>query len=107
MILNHYNIWLVASVSFFYRCLKLGKYWDRGFFVAGSPYAHYSEGKWINAVDRNFSGTRKFVVGPYKAKYGLGTYGVDPSTKTAWAVVNYSADFAVANDIDPVPRHRK
>ncbi len=65
-----------------------------------------SQGNWINAVSMNFGGTKKFVVGPYKDKYGLGTYGVDPSTKTAWAVINYNADFAVANDIEPVPGKR-
>jgi hypothetical protein len=56
-------------------------------------------GKWVNAVDLNFGGTKKFVLGPYKAGYGLGTFGVDPKTKTAWAVVNYNADFAITNGI--------
>jgi hypothetical protein len=36
------------------------------------------------------------VTGPWKASYGLGTYGVDPGTKTVWAVLNYNADFAAA-----------
>jgi hypothetical protein len=26
----------------------------------------------------------------------LGTYGLDPNTNTAWAVINYNGDFAVA-----------
>ena len=34
--------------------------------------------------------------GPWKPGYDLGTYGVDPGTKTAWAVLDYNADFAVA-----------
>jgi hypothetical protein len=59
--------------------------------------------KWVNAVNENIGGEKKFVVGPYKAEYGLGTYGVDPATKTAWAVLNYNADFAVAMDIEQVP----
>ena len=42
------------------------------------------------------SSIKKFVVGPWKAEYGLGTYGVDPKTNTAWAVINYNSDFAVA-----------
>ena len=65
-----------------------------------------SKGNWVNAVNLNFGGTKKFVVGPYTPKYGLGTYGVDPSSKTAWAVLNYNADFAVANDIEVVPGKR-
>jgi hypothetical protein len=52
------------------------------------------DGKWINAVDLNNGGTKKFVVGPWNPAYALGTYGVDPSTHTAWAVVNYNGDFA-------------
>jgi hypothetical protein len=55
-----------------------------------------SKGKWVNAVDMNYGGVKKFVQGPWKTGYGLGTYGIDPAAKTAWAVINYSADFAVA-----------
>lgn len=55
-------------------------------------------------MDENFGQSRKkFVSGKYKPEYGLETYGVDSSTKTAWAVLNYNADFAVAIDIEPVP----
>lgn len=62
--------------------------------------ATYVDGKWVNAVDQNFGGTKRFVVGPYvEGKYPLGTYGVDPRSKTAWAVLNYNADFAVANGL--------
>lgn len=53
-------------------------------------------GDWINAVDGNSGGTKKFVMGPWKPGYGLGTYGVDPRSKTAWAVINYNSDFAVS-----------
>jgi len=55
-----------------------------------------SSGKWVNAVAMNQGGTARFVQGPWKPGYDLGTYGVDPSTKTAWAVINYNSDFAVA-----------
>jgi hypothetical protein len=55
-----------------------------------------TNGDWINAVDMNRGGSPRFVRGPWKPDYDLGTYGVDPSTKTAWAVINYTADFAVA-----------
>jgi hypothetical protein len=53
-------------------------------------------GDWINAVDMNTGGVKRFVLGPWKSGYALGTYGIDIKTKTAWAVINYNADFAVA-----------
>lgn len=74
-----------------------------GLGYGGIGIATFVDGEWVTAVRENFGGTPKFVVGPYKPKYGLGTYGVDPATKTAWAVLNYNADFAVAMDVEPVP----
>jgi hypothetical protein len=53
-------------------------------------------GDWVNAVDMNFGGAKKFIIGPWKPGYGLGTYGIDLRTHTAWAVINYNGDFAVA-----------
>jgi hypothetical protein len=53
-------------------------------------------GDWVNAVDLNFGGAKKFILGPWKPGYGLGTYGIDLKKKTAWAVINYNGDFAVA-----------
>jgi hypothetical protein len=53
-------------------------------------------GRWVNAVDMNFGGTKKFILGPYKSGYELGTYGADLKTRTVWAVINYNGDFAVA-----------
>jgi hypothetical protein len=50
-------------------------------------------GEWVNAVDRNFGGSKTFKYGPWKASYGLGTYGVDPRTSTVWAVVNRGGEF--------------
>ncbi len=50
---------------------------------------------WVNAVDENIGGTKNFVFGPWEKSYPLGTYGVDPTTHTAWAVLNYNGDFAV------------
>jgi hypothetical protein len=64
-------------------------------------------GNWVNAVDKNYGGEKKFVTGPFKAGYGLGTYGIDPRSRTAWAVVNFDADFAVASGIEPVARRKK
>ncbi len=60
--------------------------------------AQDTDGEWVNAVDLNAGGTTRFVVGSWKPIYGLGTYGVDPAAKTAWAVINYDGTFAVATD---------
>lgn len=54
-------------------------------------------GHWVNAVDRNAGGSKHFVSGPWNSAYKLGTYGVDPASKTVWAVINYNSDFAVAH----------
>jgi len=91
----------VLSMSFdFNRMVHLGN--------GGIGIATFVDGEWVNAVDENYGdGKRKFVVGKYKPKYGIGTYGIDPKTKTAWAVLNYNADFAVVDDIRPVPGHRR
>jgi hypothetical protein len=50
---------------------------------------------WVNAVNLNFNGTKKFIVGPWKATYGLGSYGVDPKTYTVWAVLNHESNFVL------------
>jgi hypothetical protein len=71
---------------------KVHPFGDDGFGVATRD----GDGNWINAVDMNLLGTKKFVLGPWNPSYGMGTYGVDPSTNTAWAVINYNGDFAVA-----------
>jgi hypothetical protein len=55
-----------------------------------------SSGNWTNAVALNVSGTPKFVFGPWTAGATLGSYGVDPDTNTAWAVVNHAGRFAIA-----------
>jgi hypothetical protein len=60
-------------------------------------------GDWVNAVDRNFGGTKNFVAGPWRSGYGLGTYGVDAASQTAWAVLNVNGLFAVSRDIEDVP----
>lgn len=58
-----------------------------------------ASGHWVNAANRNLGGSRSFVFGPWRPGYGLGSYGVDAHTKTAWAVVNYDGDFAVMKSI--------
>jgi hypothetical protein len=55
-----------------------------------------SNGNWSNAVNQNSGGTKNYVYGPWKSSYGLGTYGIDPTTKSAWAVLNYDGVFAIA-----------
>jgi hypothetical protein len=56
----------------------------------------FVDGKWVNAVDENFGGNKKYIQGKYKPEYQLGAFGYDIKSKTAWAVINYNADFAVA-----------
>jgi len=50
-------------------------------------------GLWTNAVNLNTGGVKSFKFGPWQSSYGLGTYGVDPSTSSVWAVVNHQTDF--------------
>jgi len=52
-----------------------------------------TNGKWVNAVDKNIGGVKQFVLGPYDPSYGLGTYGIDTTSGTAWAVLNYNNSF--------------
>lgn len=76
------------------RPMRLGK---GGFGIATRD----DRGNWVDAVDMNTGGTKKSVSGPWNAGYGLGTYGVDPETRTAWAVLNRTGDFAVARTLEP------
>ena len=57
--------------------------------------ARNADGKWVNAVAMNSGGAPKFIAGPWKPEYGFRTYGINPKTKTAWAVIDYNGDFAV------------
>ena len=55
-----------------------------------------ANGNWVNSVDLNSGGTKNFISGAYDASYGLGSYGIDLASNTAWAVVNQTGgDFAV------------
>lgn len=84
----------VFTLSLTYDPREAPKHIEKGSFGLATKDGR---GNWINAVDRNFGGSKKFVRGAWKPEYGLGTYGVDPATKTAWAVINYNSDFAVAS----------
>ena len=55
-----------------------------------------ANGSWVNAVNKDFGGTKAFVQRAWLPSDALGTYGVDPATNTAWAVINHSSEFAVA-----------
>jgi hypothetical protein len=57
--------------------------------------ARTADGNWVNAATLNFGGAPAFVAGAYTTSSALGTYGIDPQTQTAWAVLNYNGDFAV------------
>ena len=74
-----------------------GRLPNGGFGIA----AQDNHGNWVNAVTMNTGGTPDFVSGPWDSSYGLGTYGIDPATKTAWAVLNYEGNFAIDNVIFP------
>lgn len=93
----------VLSISYDERRVRPEHQGSGGFGIAAKDRS----GAWVNAVDLNIGGTKRFVKGSWKPGYELGTYGVDPSSHTAWAVLNYNSDFAVARDIEPVPGHRK
>ncbi len=54
-----------------------------------------AQGNWVNAVTLNFGGAGNPISGPWTEGYPLGSYGFDPNTLTAWAVVNHDSDFAV------------
>jgi hypothetical protein len=54
---------------------------------------------WTLAATKNAGGVvPRFVAGPWSDSYDLGTYGVDTSTNTVWAVINKGGDFAAAID---------
>ncbi|NDC63026.1 MAG: PEP-CTERM sorting domain-containing protein [Planctomycetia bacterium] len=50
---------------------------------------------WVNSVDGNTGGTKQFFQRAWQLGDTLGSYGVDVSKHTVWAVVNHNSDFAV------------
>lgn len=82
----------VLSLTFDPKQLPDAQTLANGWFALVSK----SGGNWVNAVGLNKGGSRNFVLGPWDAKYPLGTYGVDTSKNQVWAVINYTGDFAVA-----------
>jgi len=84
------------SMTYDPRSLRTGKAKGNGPVVGAGD-----GGTWVNAVDKNRGGPKQFIPGPWKAEYGLGTYGVDPDTQTAWAVIDHGGDFAVVEKETP------
>ena len=81
----------VLSLTYDHKALNPGVA-EQGWIGLATPL----HGLWSNAVDGNQGGTKAFVKGPWLPSHGLGTYGVDPATGTAWAVLNHAGPFAVA-----------
>lgn len=52
-------------------------------------------GQWVNAVSANSGGHARALDGPWQANAPLGSYGFDPATATAWAVINHDGEFAI------------
>jgi hypothetical protein len=65
-------------------------------FVLATPDAN---GNWTNAVNQNTGGATALVTGPWKSTYGLGTYGIDSTAGTVWAVLNFNGCFAAVASV--------
>lgn len=59
-----------------------------------------NNGNWINPSAMNDEVMQKFIIGKYKENFEPGTYGIDPKTKTVWAVINNGGEFAIARSSD-------
>ena len=77
------------SISYNPRKIRASQLMRGGFCIA----ARNENDVWVNAADLNSGGSKTFKRGPWKSTYELGTYGVDPGTKTVWAVLNHESDF--------------
>lgn len=77
------------SISYNPRKIRASNLMRGAFCIA----ARDENDNWVNAVDLNEGGTKTFIRGPWESGYALGTYGVDPRTKTVWAVLNHENDF--------------
>ena len=54
-----------------------------------------ANGKWVKAVSLNSTGSPAFVLGAWNSSYAIGTHGINPITRTAWAVLDHNGEFAV------------
>lgn len=89
----------VLSMSYFEESAIPTLLGSGGFGLA----ARRPDGSWVNAVDLNQGGSKRFILGPWREGLALGTHGVDPSTKTAWAVLDHDGEFVVRRGIDVAP----
>lgn len=88
------DVYVLAMTYFEDRAWSLGN----GRFGIATRTA---SGEWVNAVDMIYGDApKRFVRGPWGPDYDLGTYGVDPATNTAWAVIDYTGEFMVRRGID-------
>jgi hypothetical protein len=89
----------VYVLSLSYNAAQIPKSW-----IAGGLFglvARNAGGKWVNAVEMNTGGVKTFVRRPWKSDDPLGTFGVDPTSESVWAVVNFDGEFAVAKVMGP------
>ncbi len=72
----------------------------------GEVYVAYYDttlGEFVSAVSGNSNGgaslleggSGSYYVGTWNSAYSLGSYGYDPTTHTAWAVVDHNSDYTV------------
>jgi hypothetical protein len=81
------------SLSFGHREEHVAQFLNGRFGLAAKNW----EGRWVNAVDLNASGTKKPRVGMWQQGDPLGTYGIDPVSRTVWAVIDYDGEFAATH----------
>lgn len=61
--------------------------------------ATVQEGVWVNATSANSSGSVQFVEGAWSSDYTLGAWGVDTSSATVWAIIDYNGYFAAVSGL--------
>lgn len=61
--------------------------------------AAVQNGQWVNAVAGNSSGSASFIQGAWVSGYGLGTWGVNTTTSTVWAVLDHTGYFSAMTGI--------
>ena len=60
-----------------------------------------TENRWV-AIEELIDGARETpIIGPYQKSYELGTFGINPETDRAWAVINREGQFAVGAIPEP------
>ena len=75
-----------------YAATGKGAAWENSFASLG--WLNGSS-QWVNAIDGNTGGTPAKYLGAYDPSYTLGSWGVDSTNHTVWAVVNHNSEFAV------------